>query len=183
MHRAIAALFAAALLTACAVEPSVDSPHYALPTGSRLVLEKAIRIPGDRVSVYIQRGEPTSYGGRDRYNPYCKLEMWSRSEAARTVEPDTFRIERVVRNSEYVALPVGGGLRRVAAEPDDGGGPMAYVMETVMYLASERQPDVYRLGCAHWDQPSFPQHLTIREIEAALAGLFRLELPPPLGPS
>jgi hypothetical protein len=162
------------LLAACAApQRSPDSPYYVLPENSRLVLLRAIAIPPPGVSVWLQNGEVVTT--RDRYAPACKLEMRTRTEDARSVTPDTFVVKRVSREDEAVAIdsPV-RHVGRVGSE-GDGDSPMAYEMRTVWYLESPRQPDVFRLTCAHWDRPWFPQHLTLNQITKTLQGLFRIE--------
>lgn len=170
-------LVVALLLTACAApRPDPDSPYYALPEDSTVVLEQPVTLPSPGVSVWIQDGKVGT--GRDRYQPACKLEMRTRPDQGRTVEPDTFRVTRVSRSQMQVGLDT--GLRRVVLGDRDDG-PTAFEMETHIYLESERQPEVYRLVCAHWDggvgSADFPEHLTINQIRGTLQGIFRLELP------
>lgn len=161
------------LVAGCATpERSPDSPYYVLPKGSRLVLQHAITIPTPGVSVWLQHGEVRG-SSRDRYAPACKLEMRTRPDTARTVEPDTFLVTRVAREEQSVAND--RHQRYVRQEDGDGGGPMAYEMRTMVYLESERQPEVFRLTCAHWDRPWYPQHLTLNQIKETLRGLFRVE--------
>ncbi|MFA5530374.1 MAG: hypothetical protein WDA11_06885 [Thiohalomonadaceae bacterium] len=175
--RAIFTLLSALALTACAVHSAdPDSPYYLLPTGSTAVLEQPVRIPSPGVSVWIQDGRVGT--GRDHYRPACKLEMWTRPDHGRTVEPDTFRVSRVDRNQMQVAFDT--GVRKVVFDQADDSAT-AYEMETRIYLASERQPEVYRLVCTHWSggvgSSDFPQHLSINQIRGTLEGIFRLELP------
>ncbi|MGE0081891.1 MAG: hypothetical protein AB7U81_11395 [Thiohalomonadaceae bacterium] len=167
----------ALLLTACAApRPDPDSPYYLLPEGSTAVLEQPVTIPAPGVSVWIQDGRVST--GRDRYRPACKLEMRDRPDRGRTVEPDTFRVTRVGRNQMQVSLD--SHLRRVVLGNRDDG-PTAFEMETHIYLESERQPQVYRLVCAHWSggvgTADFPEPLSINQIRGTLQGIFRIELP------
>jgi hypothetical protein len=167
-------------LTGCAAltpEPSPQSPYYPPPVGSLLVLQRQLEIPADRVSIHIQDGQLRDYGALNRYRGYCKLEMWSRVDAPRTLAPDTFRITRVARESRAVGLesPLRVASRLAGFDPNDG--PIAHVMSTEMYLNSERQPDVYRMTCSHWGEAVFPAHLSIEQMRTALGGMFRLKLP------
>lgn len=161
---------------------SPGSPWYAPPAGSRVILEKPVTIPPDTVSVHIQNGEVVSagaFGGVDRYRASCKLEMWSRVDERRVIEPDTFVVKRVARTIEAVQLSA--PLRVASLLPMvfelDYSGPMAHIMGTEMFLDSERQPDVHRLTCSYWGEPAFPEHLSIEQIRHTLAGLMRIELP------
>jgi hypothetical protein len=172
MVRRILFMAVTLILASCASpQRSPDSPYYVLPENSRLVLLRAIDIPPPGVSVWLQHGAVLGQN-RDRYAPACKLEMRTRKDEARRVEPDTFLIKRVAREHQSVALD--SPLRRVSRE-SDGDSPMAYEMRTVLYLESANQPDVYRLTCAHWDRPWFPQHLTLNQMTETLRGLFRIE--------
>ncbi|MCK9531275.1 MAG: hypothetical protein M0R77_12055 [Gammaproteobacteria bacterium] len=177
--RVIFVLLSTLALVACAPRSAgPDSPYFAIPEGSTAVLEQAVTVPSPGVSVWIQNGAVST--ARNRWEPACKLEMWTRTDSSRTVEPDSFRIERVARNDRAVAADP--GFRRVALDNSPGDGPMAYEMETILYLKSARQPDVHRLVCSYWDSgtgivSAFPQHLTFNQIAGTLAGVFRLQLP------
>ena len=160
-------------------ERSPESPYYEPPQGSRLELLRRIEIPASEVSVWIQDGDVTSYWSADRYRPFCKLEMWSKTDRARTIQPDTFIIERTSRTDRAVRrdepLRLASNLR--LTDNDDDGGPMAYIMSTEMFLDSRSQPDVYRLTCRQWGDVVFPKHVTINEIRQTLQGVFDLQLP------
>ncbi|SCZ52762.1 hypothetical protein [Thiohalomonas denitrificans] len=170
------------ITTACAQlfpAPSPDQPFYAPPKGSRLELLQPIPIPGNEVSVWIQQGRVIDYQNADRYQAFCKFEMWSKLDRPRTVQPDTFTVERVrrmdwaVRRDEPLRL-AGVGVGGVG---DDVGGPAFFIMSTEMFLDSPRQPDVHRLTCQHWEDARLPRHLTINEMRRTLQGIFDLELP------
>ncbi len=168
------------LLGGCAGTPtSPDSPYFTVPAGSRLILEQPLVIPPERVSVYIQKGEVMRYGAVNRYYPHCKLELRERTAQAFTLQPDTFLVTRVSRNIWMVSRPSSVRLAGAAFSGvfGDDSSPMAAEMTTELFLGSDRQPQAYRMSCIYWDDPAFPEHLSINEIRATLAGLFRLELP------
>ncbi len=180
--RTLTVFLVASLLAACAYtpEPSPDSPDYPVPTGSRLILEQPVTVPRG-ASVILQDGQTTTLWRTDRYRPYCRLELRTRADTPRVIEPDTFTVTRVRRSDELVSAPNGNRLASAAlvmVGSRDQGGPMATLMSTELFLASERQPDAYRLTCSHWDEVSFPRHLTISQLRTALEGLFRLEAAP-----
>ncbi|WP_303907293.1 hypothetical protein [Thiohalomonas denitrificans] len=171
-----------AITTACAQlfpEPSPDQPFYAPPEGSRLELLKPIEISANEVSVWIQNGEIINYRNANRYYPFCKFEMYSKVDRSRTVQPDTFVIERVRRMDWAVRLdePLRLAGIGVGGVGSDSGGPSTFSMSTEMFLDSPRQPDVHRLTCQHWEDARLPRHLTINEMRQALKGIFNLELP------
>ncbi|NNG14194.1 MAG: hypothetical protein HKM22_03455 [Gammaproteobacteria bacterium] len=78
---------------------------------------------------------------------------------------------RTVRETENVLLTPA----TVVARDFRGGAPNENYM-TVLYLHSDRQPDVFRMTCQHWEAPSDAQHLTIKQIRQALGDLFTLKL-------
>ncbi|HKJ76572.1 MAG TPA: hypothetical protein VKA64_05140, partial [Gammaproteobacteria bacterium] len=92
------------LLTGCQTPQVRDpaSPYFAPPVGSRLVLEKAIKVPGGKAAVYIQAGQVLRYTELDRYDPHCKFELRTVSPDRRMVDPDTFLIRKVERFSRSV---------------------------------------------------------------------------------
>ena len=162
------------LLTGCQTAPqkNEDSPLYAPPTGSLLRLLAPLHIKADKTSVIIQNGEPVySYWNVNTYYPHCDFELHTLATSERVIQPDVFTITRVVRDYEYVMLaPV------VVAGIGTSGAPPLENFMTIMYLQSDKQPDVMRITCQHWGDPSLDDHLTINEIHKALGKLFKLEL-------
>ena len=181
---AVSLLVVAVLLTGCQ-PPQVrdpDSPYFLPPVGSRLVLEEPITVPGGKAAVYIQAGKALRYSGLDRYDPHCKFELRTVSAERRRVAPDTFLVHKVERFSFSVERRQAGAVRvatqggiRIGSEND--GGPFVEVMTTRLSLQSERQPEVFRMECSHWDDFNFPDHLTLNQMRSTLKGLFTIELP------
>ena len=170
-------------LVGCTATKPLDenASYWTVPPGSRLVLLKPIAMASGVASVHFQDGVPRSFAEVDRYRPYCKVEMWTLMDEARTIIPDTFMIKRVVRDFEYVRageqqvnLAV-RGLIPVGLS-HDSDSPMAAVMRTELFVDSPRQPDVYRVSCAHWEPYTDAHHLSIRELRNGLQGLFRLDI-------
>lgn len=171
------------LLVGCQTAQVRDpaSPYFAPPVGSRLVLEKAIKVPGGKAAVYIQSGRVLRYTELDRYDPHCKFELRTVSPDRRMVAPDSFLVRDVERFSqsvkwqrdEPVRVAARGGL---LVGRDSEGGPFAEIMTTRLVLHSERQPEVFRMECSHWDEFEFPDHLSVNQMRATLKGLFTLEL-------
>lgn len=178
--KAVLLLVLALLLGGCqSLSPEgPDSPYYTIPTGSTLRLVRPLPVPADGVSLYLQDGALVAdHSLLRRYHPYCRFEMWSRLPEARQVEPETFLITRVTRNDEYVSGP--HRPLRLAGPFFSGerqGGPMAIIVTTTLYLSSSQQPDVYRIGCEQWGDPSSVRPLTIPEMRQALGGIFELAL-------
>jgi hypothetical protein len=158
-----------------------ESSHFfSVKQGSRLVLNRALTIPPNQVSVYVQNGEVKSQPDVDFYYPNCKFELYSISEQQRRVEPDTFRVHRVVDERNEVSLgqrtyaPLGG-----AVGLSMGDAPQVYNYTTVMYLESALQPDVFRITCQHWEDVFFDKYLSIEQMRQAMGGVFTLELATP----
>jgi len=150
----------------------ISSSYYAPPVGSKLQLHSALIIPANDTQVRIQDGKVISSSwDLDAYYPNCNFELHTRAEVARTVQPDTFMISRVIRDTENVMLH----SPRVVARSSENGAPnVDYI--TIMDLSSPRQPDVMRLTCQHWEDPSDSYHLSIRQIRKTLGSLFTLTL-------
>jgi len=47
---------------------------------------------------------------------------------------------------------------------------------TLMYLNSEKQKDVYRITCQHWEDVMDDRHLTIKQMRQAMGDVFTLNL-------
>lgn len=144
-----------------------------IPMGTPVDLDRDLTIPPGQAGVFI-RG--TRIGDRYRYDANCRLEVRTLSEIPRTVVADRFTIERVVQQWERFTLR-DTGLRRVDFDVD---GPALLLFTTVLYLRSDRQPDVFRLVCGHLqDSAQNPRYLTADEIRTVLAPVMTLHHPPP----
>ncbi len=183
----LAALGAAALLAACssARHPGDEnSPYYAVPAGARVALRQALVIAPEQVAVYIQNGKVVPWVQVNAYYPHCKFEVRDRRDREQTVNPDEFIVTRVVQ--EVVHMVQWGRWQTAAAsigirvgDMDDGASVRTYA--TYLYLASDRQPQVFRLGCGHWAYPGtrYAEHLSIQQIRAALGEVLTLQIGAP----
>lgn len=158
------------------LELNVSSPYFNAYAGSKLTLLKPIQIPPETASVYIQDGETKSYRAVDSYRAYCVFEVNTRREVAQTIEPDEFAVVRYRRDFEQVNS---GAIVPVATLSLSGemSNPMATVYSSELYLKSDKQPDVLRMTCSHWDDPETGNYLTVAEIKQTLNGLMTLQLP------
>lgn len=158
-----------------------ESSHFfSVKQGSRLVLNRALTIPPDQVSVYVQDGEVKSQPEVDFYSPNCKFELYRISEQQRRVEPDTFNVHKVVDERIEVSI----GHETYAALGDAIGisaadAPQVYNYTTVMYLDSVFQPAVFRITCQHWEDVFVDKYLSIEQMRQAMGGVFTLELSKP----
>jgi hypothetical protein len=170
------------LAVSCVHESGRDesSHFYSVKPESRLVLNRALTIPPNQVSVYVQNGEVKSQPDVDFYYPNCKFELYSISEQQRQVEPDSFRVHKVVDERNEVSL----GYRTYAslggvAGLSMGDAPQVYNYTTVMYLASAQQPDVFRITCQYWEDVFVDKYLSIEQMRQAMGDVFTLELAKP----
>lgn len=170
-----------ALLGACQthVAPSEDSPYYAVPVGSRLVLNRPLTIPPNGASVYIQYGQIVSFNTRDAYYPHCRFELSTLGPGPQTVEPDEFVVHKVRQEIIVSRAFTRPGLLLAQGGGDDG--PDSKMYSRILYLRSATQPEVLRIACMRWHDLAFSHHLTIREIRNTLSDLFTLRLAAPVG--
>ena len=166
------------LLVSCSINDTKDenSVFYAVPVGSVLKLNRDVTIKGDQVAIYVQDGRIMSYREVDKYYPNCKFEIYTISEQPRTVAADDFKIVKVQDEIESSSIQQNVQL---AAR----GGAFMYGMldrsnvfnyATMMYLSSERQKDVYRMTCQHWEDIRDDRHLTITQMRKAMGEVFTL---------
>jgi hypothetical protein len=176
--RLTAVVSAVVLLAACGnsqVVKDEDSQFYSIPPGSTFKLNNEITIQPDNTSVYLQNGKPAADAEIDFYKPHCVFELYTISDSARVVKPDSFVITKIVDQREdvslasptYAALGMGFVL---------GDGPVHLTYSTTMYLESKIQPDVYRMTCKRWDWPNIGEYLSINEMRQALGDYFTLTL-------
>ena len=71
--RILALLVLALLVAACETVTVKDenSPDYMVPEGSRLVLHRAVTIPGEKARIYFQGGRILPYMSVDIQFPHC----------------------------------------------------------------------------------------------------------------
>lgn len=186
MRRLSGLLLAALLLAACQTtrhEGDESSPYYVVPAGSTLTLHRELTIPAEQVGIFLQHGEVKPATQINWYRPHCKFELRDLADSARRVQPDTFVITRAtqeilhsVRAPVRVAARIGVGIGITIGGVDDGS-PSHQTYATRMDLKSERQPQVFRLTCGHWEEPARATHLSIREMRSTLGQVFTLTIP------
>lgn len=179
-------LFLLLLLAGCESTAIRDerSPFYLPPAGSKLILNQPLSIPAGMLSAYVQDGRPV-YGANEYY-PFCRFELYALSAGSRVVQPDTFEIYRVSRQTGIFAsidkrrllAGVGPGVELAMSDLDDGK-PSPIVYGVRMDLRSAKQPEVFRITCGHLQDPNMEaRFLSIAEIRQAMGGVFTLQLAP-----
>ena len=173
-------LLAVVLVCACGGSQVVrdeNSQFFSVPTGSTFTLHRELTIQPDQTSVYLQNGEITQPGRMDIFQPNCKFELFTISEQARTVAPDTFVVTRILDQREDVVTRWPRYASLVIADGGGGdGGPMHQNYSTTMWLDSNTQPDVFRMSCRRWDTINTGDYLSINEMRRALGDYFTLKL-------
>ncbi|UCH53694.1 MAG: hypothetical protein JSW09_02535 [Pseudomonadota bacterium] len=182
--QSISFVAAVLMLTGCSTAQYMgdeSSPFYDVPSGSRVVLKRELTIAPEEVAVYLQNGEVHPWSQINPQRPHCKFEVYERLATKQTVSPDEFIVTRVVRDEVHMvgferiqvasmglAMRVGGSDSR----------PTVITYATYLYLRSERQPHVFRLGCGHWDYPgkSSAEHLSINAMRQALGEVLSLTI-------
>jgi hypothetical protein len=179
----IALFFVIALLGGCQALEKNDAAYrrsHDVPAGSRVVLDRALKIPVDRRSLHIQHGEVTRYRDLNIYDGYCELVLKTLSDTPRVIKPDTFTVTRFHQQIDYTqsSMRATPNLRTVAmgGGGSDVQGDMGDVpFQSVMRLHSPRQPDVERLICTIWATPAEGDYLTVKEMQDTLKGVFTLK--------
>ena len=162
-------------LTACTeakVMKDTSSQFYSVTVGATFTLNRQITIPPDMTSVYLQNGKISGTRDIDFYYSNCKFELYTISESERTVQPDTFVVTRIIDDSEASL----NNLHFASLALVRGDGPIFLNYLTMMYLKSEKQPDVYRITCQNWDDVADGKYLSIDQMRKALGDVFTLTL-------
>jgi hypothetical protein len=176
----------ATLLTACqttSYQGNENSPYYVVPAGSRLSLNQELTIPPEGTSVYIQNGQVMPNVQVLHYYPFCKFELYSRSDSARTVARDTITIKKAVPeetegpNADAGPVHYAAGMSGSMTDISPGGYVPIRTFSTRMDLRSEKNPDIFRLTCSRWGYPNMDTYVTIAEMRRTLGSIFSLSVP------
>jgi hypothetical protein len=155
MAKSIAVLVWALALAACQTGAvnDINSPYYRIRSDSRLVLKQELNIPSGRAHVKFQHG--TVVGGVDEYTINCEFRV--RNLGPSVIQPESFLVTRGERPQEWVSQPIILRLYRV------------------LYLKSDKQPDVLQLVCQKWVDPYIGRDVTVPEMREALGEYFVFE--------
>ena len=166
-------LLGSLILTACTqtVVPKFDSPYYKIPLGSILVLHQSLTIPANQARVIIQNGRLVGRRDRDQYYPYCEFEILTLSESDQVIFPDRFKIHKLSKQMDTSRLQV---MYASLIMADNDNRLIAY--NTVMYLSSQKQPDVYRLSCMYWTDDPMDDHLSVNQMNKTLGNILSIEI-------
>ena len=159
------------VLNGCSGQTAITGQADADPirSGDALELTRPLTVPAGSASVYIQNGTAVPAGNHDPYYAWCRLVMNTFLPTSRTITATTFRITAIRKEVNDVGLRL---PQYAALGISLANGPTADEYSTTFYLHSDEEPDVDRLVCAHWEDPTiFPRHLTARQIRDTLSPL------------
>ncbi len=149
-----------------------SEPYYAVPVGSQLILNRRLVVTDDDDRIHFQDGRVLPYrlvNIARKYDPNCVLIVRAVGEYNHVISPDTFTIRRVRLLDDYAVMASAAPLLA------DGGGLSYQDYATVMYLHSPRQPQVDRLVCKHYQDPTDGAFLSLSQIREALGDIFTLK--------
>jgi len=166
---AAAVLQVAIFLSGCKAFGNLQAwpPPYSLPSGSSITINQELVVVPNAVSVAIQYGKAVDKSDVKLSHAHCRFELFTLQAERRTIYKDEVTIRKFVNSTDYVSK--GFGMYASLAEvSQNGGAPMAAIYSTTIYLKSEKQPDLYRLICEHWEDPASGTYLTITQIQETL---------------
>jgi hypothetical protein len=154
-------------LSACAnlVPKDENSPYYATPPGSRLILHQDLTIPVDMARVYLQRGRVVA--APHTTQSFCRFEVNDVLPVEQTLKADEF----VVRKTQMATLLVSmqDSATNALALEFGGDGSSDVSMAWYLWLDSPHQPNVRRLICGgRFDYPYLARRPSINDIRAQL---------------
>jgi|LGOV01.1.fsa_nt_gb hypothetical protein len=184
MNKVIVLLFVLSTI-ACSV-PQVKNPinvKALLPPGSTLRLTQKLTIPKDRSFIYIAKGKVAAlknYNTVDIYEPYCMFYVNKEVPYQREVLPDEFKVTKIIEWERYFSkLDIMNVMSNYRKKPEfiktgyasDDGAPGIVMYATIISLHSNKQPEIEKLVCGHWNYPHEIEPLTLEEMKFALGDL------------
>ena len=181
-RRVVAALSAALLLVACgplSIRNEATRSYVPLRNAS-LELHRDVVVAPERARVFFQDG--VVLPGINEYRPHCELTLRKLADRPQTIQADRFTVERVsadivhVVTSGAVVVAVNAEFR--LAGGGGGGDGEGRLMKTyILYLHSDRQPEVLSLVCGGaFNLPALATRPSLEDIQTALGYYATLEL-------
>jgi hypothetical protein len=120
------------------------SEYYRFKEGTKLVIERQIRIPPGRTNVWFQYGE---LRGANQFEPFCRLYVYGKPVGeSRTVQPGEFTIRRWERARRLVWHD-GNPLMYAQVRVFGGDGPSHVTWGRYFYLEGGEEPRPRMLMC------------------------------------
>jgi hypothetical protein len=145
------------LLAGCQSMQTDDrsSIWFRVPSGSQLVLNRALTIPAQRAHIMLQHG--TAARAASEFEVACRFEV--RNLGPRIIQPDSFLITGYGSEQEWENYP---HTRRFSK---------------TFRLESNRQTGIMPMVCEYYDWPLFGRQITQAQIEEALGDYFTFRFP------
>ena len=180
-------LISISLIVSCNIQPAKEiiSIKDRLQVGSSLHLTQELLIPKGRMFIYIANGKVIpikGYNTFDFYKPYCMFYLQRESSQDITIFPDTFEVTDVLEWEGYYSqsssvfkntknnVSSSGRLIKV----DDGRGEIMYA--TILSLFSEKQAEVKKLVCGHWDDHYRIEPLSFEQLKTLLGKIIEIDV-------
>jgi hypothetical protein len=146
-------------------------------------LHRDVDVPPERARVFFQRGqvEPTA----NEYHPHCELTVRNLADRPQTIHADRFLVTHVstdivhVVTSGDVVVAVNVDIQLSSGGGGDSGGDGEgrQMKAYILYLHSDRQPDVLSLVCGGaFDIPARAARPSLQEIAHTLGDYATLVL-------
>lgn len=168
---------AAVFLAACQSTPRTGDSAYAyhLAPGTQFTVTEPLRFPAETISLFIQDGEVSDWGGVDIARPHCKLTLHDHPEQALAVPADTvFAVERVRREQRLVEALEPVRLASLVLFGSESGAATYRIREVRFDVEADAVPEVRSLTCGHWLDPMDARYPYVAEVRRALAPVMNL---------
>ncbi|MEJ2141609.1 MAG: hypothetical protein P8Y24_04520 [Gammaproteobacteria bacterium] len=139
--------------------------YKTIKTGSTLTINNELTIPAYKARVHMQSGKVVLENEIDFYYPNCSVEVRTIKKVPQKILPDVFTIKMIKTDEELTGIS-GRTFARFGGQYD--GSASHENMITHFYITSNKQPDIFRLSCQHWEDPTDSRHLTVSEVNATL---------------
>ena len=152
------------------MNPQPYPPPYSVTIGSRITIHQDLPIDANEVTVVLQEGKVINRRNLKVRQPSCRFEVLTIKATPQTLYKDVTEIIRFVHYTEYVST----GLIQFASLDGalaNAASPTAEIYITEIYLRSQKQPDLFRLVCSHWEDPTHGDYLTMDSMSRALGTL------------
>jgi len=155
-----------------------NSPYFRIPVGSTVEIRQVLTIPANTARVYIQYGKTTQYQNLDQYEAHCWVLSWKVLPENQTIKPGNFIVTRLRELEDLVRYKNNMQFVRTQNNPyqNINGGVTAVEYKTELTIHSSEQPDIRKLVCNHWEDPSDARHLSLAEIRTTLGDLITIKL-------
>lgn len=169
MMKIILMLFILSSLLACNVPPSYSE----IKPGARLIIHQTLTINAGSARVMLQHGKIINLRQLETYQPRCWFVAQQVKSSSQKITPGVFSIKRVKQHDEIVQVPVSG---YPLASMLSSASFTAVDYATEFDLESAQHPGISRLICSHWEDPDDAEHLTVKQINAALGDYASIEM-------